>query len=448
MNSPEDSCKTSPFGVGALKGITSCVHCGLCLEACPTYRELQAEEDSPRGRLFLMKGMLEGRLPVTAEVTAPLWRCLDCRACETACPSGVHYGELLEETRWRISEQVRPSFLKRALLRIFLEQALPHGGRLVLLSFLLRWADKFGLPRLASSKLLRGVLPPLLSGSRELMPCFTGRSFKRAAGRRIPPDGGGKARHTVAFFSGCILDVADGDIHAACLKLLTAAGCEVLIPEEQICCGALHAHNGDRASALRLAEQNARAFADPAIEAVLNDAAGCGAQLKECAHLFPAGDPRQPAVAALSSRTRDALDFLASVPGFPGELRWKAEALTVLYDAPCHLMHAQRADAPVRKLLASIPGLKFVPLDEADFCCGSAGIYNLLQPVLANQILDRKLDSIARALKIHPEARVLLTGNPGCLYQIRAGVSRRGLPLRVAHPAVLLAERLARNDAD
>ena len=411
--------------------ILSCVHCGLCLDACPTYAELGTEQDSPRGRLYLMRGLWEGELEAVPEVLAPLDRCIDCRACESACPAGVPYGELIEKTRGAQRAVAKPGLPERLLRGLVLNRILASTSGLVWLSRLTRMAEM-----LALDKLSQPLLPPFLRRAHSLRPTFGKGSFKlersgtHAAAKPDAP--------RVALFTGCIMDVAEQQIHEATLQLLRLAGLEVVIPRDQGCCGALHVHNGERVRARQLAEANLTALAD--VDAVVVNAAGCGAQLKEYHHLFAETGVADPRFHQLAGKVVDLLDYLSRIDGFADH--FDAGGQTVLYDAPCHLQHAQRIESGPRSLLAAVPGLQLAPLSQADRCCGAGGIYNLLQADLADAVLDRKLDDIELSMKRQPDARTLLTANPGCLLQIRHGIRRRGLALEVLHPADWLVRNL------
>ena len=422
--------------------VLNCVHCGLCLESCPTYQELLTEQDSPRGRLYLMRGLWEGEIGLDEHVIAPIARCLGCRACETACPSNVPYGDLLDKTRGVIAQRSKPGLMTR-LLRAFVFR------RLLVSTFLLRsfslaarvygW---LGLPWLVTETPLQRLLPVRLVTAHRLMPGFSGSSFKRRYGQPAQaPRSPGKQRR-VGLFTGCVMDVAEAEIHHATLSLLHAAGCEVVIPQDQTCCGALPVHAGERQLARGMAVRNRKAFAADALDAVIVNAAGCGAQLHEYEALF-SDSPDCSDWSRFRSQVVDILAYLAGIDGFTETIGWREEPVTVLYDAPCHLMHAQGVDLAPRRLLSQVPGLKLVPLQHADRCCGAAGIYNLTQAAMASDILARKLDDIEMTLAQHSEARYLVTGNSGCLFQLRHGVRERNYPLKVLHPAVLLAGRMS-----
>jgi glycolate oxidase iron-sulfur subunit len=398
--------------------LLSCVHCGLCLAACPTYVALGCETDSPRGRIHLMRAMEEGRLDPTPEVVRHLDLCLGCRACETACPSGVEYGKLIEAAR------------------PYVEAGRPAAAR---------WARRALAQVLSSPRLGAVALAPLrLMGSRRVivrlartLPFARLRAalaFAAAAPRRRrrPPvpsvlEPVGRPRGTAVLLSGCAPARAFPGTTPAAAALLARAGVRVLVPSESLCCGALALHLGAADRARALARTAARVLSAARADWVVSTAAGCGALLREYDHLLE-GDANGATVAR---RSRDALDLLAEL-GLPAATRPLAATVTV-HD-PCHAAHGQGVRAPARRLLAEIPGIRLVELEEADTCCGSAGTYNLTEPAMAERLLARKLDHIAAT-----GARVVAAANPGCLLQIRAGAIARGLHLTIEHPLELLA---------
>ncbi len=442
--SPSAPLAKQRFREAEFDNILMCVHCGLCLDSCPTYRELGDEKDSPRGRLYLMRGVWEGELDLTPEVVDPLSRCLDCRACETACPSGVPYGELLEKARGVIHETQPQSLKEKTLRTLILKGLFRSTFLLATASKLLRLYAWTRLPQLITHPLFRSFFPASFVFQQHLLPDCSGRSFKQQyANQPLIPPTAEEPLGKVGLFSGCIMDVSEAAVHESTLKLLQAIGYTVVVPEQQGCCGALHVHSGDRKTARKLALNNLDAFEGHKLDALVTNAAGCSAQLREYHHLFPKSDPAHLRNwDAIEGRVVDILEFLSRHPEQVKRLRWKTEEDVVLYDAPCHLMHAQKVDANPRALINSLPGVTLVPLTESNWCCGSAGIYNLVHPELSSSILKRKVDSVRDTLKAHPKALTLVTGNPGCLYQIRAGIRAEGIPLRVIHPAVYLAERL------
>jgi glycolate oxidase iron-sulfur subunit len=417
----------------SLEDVAACVHCGMCLEACPTYKELRVEADSPRGRLYLIRGLIEKKLEPTAGVVAHLDRCLDCRACETACPSTVKYGEILEKTRTILQpgRALSPAaaFLRWLALRVVLPSRLAQA-----VLFKLLWlAQALGLTWLAAFLARRRLLPRRLAAAATAPLRVPFRSFRAGQGAtRFPAKGTRRLR--VALFTGCVADHLFAEVNEATVKVLTENGCEVEVVAGERCCGALHIHNGARDRARALARENVRAFEAGGYDAIVSNAAGCGAELRHYGALLPG----EPAAAAFGARVRDVSALLCELgirPPPPPE----GSELRVAYDEPCHLLHAQKISEPPKQLLRAIGGLSLVQLDEADACCGGAGAYFLQEPELSARITARKLDCIRRS-----GAEVVATGNPGCLMQIGNAARAAGLPIRVAHPVVLLAEAYAR----
>jgi len=413
-----------------LAGLDPCVHCGFCLPACPTYEATSDEADSPRGRIVLMRALARGHLSADdPALTVHLDRCLGCRGCESVCPSGVAYGAALEEARAVIAVTRPVPAFERAALWVL---ARPERQRL--LWMLSRLARGTTLPRRLAAG--AGQHAPRV-GTLLAMLASTAPGARRANGRRMPKTAGDTAHpgstrqvEPVAFQTGCVMDGLFGHVHEAAAVALQANGMRIVPVSGQVCCGALAAHAGDLGQAKALARENVRAFdgATPGLT-VLTDSAGCGAMLKSYGSLL-AGEPLAEAAQAFSARVRDVSEVLAERGPRPGA----ALPLRVAYDAPCHLLHAQKvADAPQR-MLAAIPDLEVVPLEGSDRCCGSAGLYALAEPDLSQAVLALKLGAIERAA---PD--VLATGNPGCLMHIGAGALLRGLDIEVRHPVELLA---------
>ena len=437
--------------------ILKCVHCGLCLDSCPTYRELADEKDSPRGRLYLMRGLWEGELELKPQVIDPLNRCIDCRACESACPSEVPFGELLEKTRGIILENTSQS-LKEKIYRMFLLKGLFRStGLMLTASRLLKLYSASGLPKLITKTFIGRLFPESFVFQQHLLPDCSGESFKRKhADKILSPVQNQESQKTdsqnqhknlrVGMFTGCIMDVSEKAIHDSTLTLLRSIGCEVVVPGNQVCCGALHVHSGDRKTAREFAVKNLSAFEPRNLDAIITNAAGCGAQLKEYHHLFAEGAAdAQKNWGSFENKIIDVLEFLSGYSELLEKLPFRDDEDTVLYDAPCHLMHAQKVDENPRNLLSSLPGVTLVPLTESNWCCGSGGIYNLVQPDLSKAVLERKIESVRQTLRAFPEAKSIVTGNPGCLYQIRAGLRSNAIELSILHPAVYLMERLKIN---
>lgn len=394
--------------------LLSCVHCGLCLSSCPTYVELGTEADSPRGRILLMRSLEEGRLDATPEVTRHLDTCLGCRACETACPSGVPYGSLIEAARPFV-ERRRPAAAR--LARRALDALLTRPG--------LRRAALLPVRAVAGASWLRTLARRVPSSVTAYAAALPPARPRIALPEVIEPEG--TPRGSALLLTGCVANELFATTNAAIARLLARAGVRVLIPRAQGCCGALSLHLGQRERATTLARDVvalARRF--PA-DWIVATAAGCGALLREYDHALALGAD----AADVARRARDPLALLAEL-GLPPARHAIPHAVGV-HD-PCHLAHAQGVRSEVRELLRQVPALRLVEIEESDFCCGSAGTYNLTEPALAARLLARKLDHVAQS-----GAEILVAANPGCLLQIRAGAIARGLQVRVVHPIELLA---------
>jgi glycolate oxidase iron-sulfur subunit len=408
----------------------------MCLEACPTYKELRVEADSPRGRLYLIRGLVEKKLEATPAVVAHLDRCLDCRACETACPSTVKYGEILEKTRTSL-QPARPLSPAARLSRwLAFRVLLPSRAAQAVLFKLLWLAQALGLVALGAWLARRGLLPRSLAAAaaQPLRVPFQSFRARHAATTTFPARGARRKR--VALFTGCVADQLFADVNEATVHVLTENGCEVVVVPGERCCGALHIHNGAREEAKVLARENVRVFEDGNFDVVVSNAAGCGAELRHYGALL-AGDE---AAARFGARVRDVTELLVELGIRPPQPAAGAvPAARVAYDEPCHLLHAQKVSEPPKQVLRAIGGLALVHLDEADACCGGAGAYWLQQPELSAKVTARKLDAIRRS-----GAEIVATGNPGCILQIRGAASAGGLSIRVEHPVVLLAEAYKR----
>ena len=398
----------------ALPGINACVHCGFCLQACPTYLNLEDENDSPRGRIFLMRSLLEGTVkPDDPSVQQHIDQCLGCRACEPVCPSGVPYGQLLEATRATLRESRPTPFVARIILFAF---ARPYLLRPAM--FLSRLLASTPIPTLFSG--VKGRL-----GFAMAMLASTGRSIER--GRYDPVSSG--ERGNVATLSGCVMDGLFSATNQATERVLMVNGYSIVRAPGQQCCGALHAHAGHLETARKLARRNIASFEKSGAAFIAVNAAGCGAIMKEYGHLLEHDAEWRERALTVSSRVRDVSELLAAAgPRVGGVL-----PIRVTYDAPCHLQHAQRITEAPLSVLAAIPGLELVPLHDSDQCCGSAGIYNLIEPETSDAVLEPKLANI-RATR----APWVATGNPGCLMQIGAGLIRADIAARSIHPVDLL----------
>jgi glycolate oxidase iron-sulfur subunit len=404
-----------------------CVHCGLCLNACPTYRVLGMEMDSPRGRIYQMAQVAAGA-PVGPAYVEHIELCLACRGCETACPSGVQYGRLVEAARAEIEAATVRPLGARWMRRFVFGYVLPSPALMTVLGTLLYLYQGSGLQKLVRTL---GFLKLLnkLGGIEQLTPPAEPPFFFGKIGKTFPAEGA--RRYRVALMAGCIANVCFARLNEATVRVLQKNGCDVVVPDGQGCCGALHVHAGLRDEARVLARRNIDALAD-GYDAILTNAAGCGSTLKEYGELLEA-DPRYAARAReFSRRMQDVTEFLASVELNRG---MKPLALTVTYQDSCHLAHGQRIRTAPRKLLESIPGLKLREMPLADLCCGSAGIYNVVENEMSMQILERKMENVNRT-----GADVIATANPGCILQLRAGASLHGKGQRVVHVVELLDE--------
>jgi glycolate oxidase iron-sulfur subunit len=395
-----------------------CVHCGLCLSACPTFVELGTEMDSPRGRIYLMRAATEGRVEVNAHVRRHLDLCLDCRACESACPSGVRYGQLIEPFRAFLA-RTRPNEGDLSWLQhLVVFHVFPHIRRIRLALTPVRWLQHLGLWQLLQAR----WVPRRLRQMAEMLPRLRSRPALPGV---LPAEGTRRAR--VALFTGCVADAVFPETTVATARVLQRNGCEVVVPRTQTCCGAIDYHSGREAPAQRFAAANVAALCG--VDAVIVNAAGCGAMLKDYGHLLD-GTPQAAAGRELASRVRDVSEFLVELGPVKPE---HPVALRATYHDACHLCHAQQIRAQPRDLLKMIPGMELLPLAEGEMCCGAAGTYNLTQPEMAGRLGERKADHI-----VATGAEVVLAGNVGCLMQISRHLRAAGSNAWVAHPVDLL----------
>jgi glycolate oxidase iron-sulfur subunit len=405
--------------------LLACVHCGLCTSSCPTYLETGDENNGPRGRIQLIRLVAEGRTELTGRMERNLELCLDCRACESACPSGVQYGRLIEPFRQAIEakdqrlEKHFDLFRRWILLNLF-----PYADRLRNALRPLRLLQRLGLMSAIERLGLLKLLPGRLGRMAEMLPPAA------RPGPRLPKflPAVGRKRARVAFFVGCVADVMYRPVHWATVRVLQENGCDVFVPRGQGCCGAIHFHNGDPLGARRLADDNLLAFELDRYDAILVNHGGCGAMLKEYGHHWQ--DGLQPHRARFAEKVKDVHEFLDKLGVVPFSGRIEVSAV---YHDSCHLAHAQRVATAPRRLLARIPGLDLRELPEAAVCCGAAGTYNLTEPEMSDRLSRRKLDNI-----LGTGAKVVLAANAGCLLQIQREVRRAGLPIQVMHPMELM----------
>lgn len=411
-----------------------CVHCGLCLNHCPTYRLWQLEADSPRGRIRQMMLVEQGELAVSEGFVDHIDKCLDCRSCESACPSAVSYGKLVEHARARIERDFQRPLLSRAARNFVYHRLLPYPERIAMAAKLLRLYQRSGLQAAARAT---GILKLLGLAERDLLlPLVDRKFFFDQLGRIFSAKGPRRAR--VAFFAGCVANVTFTALNEATIRVLTANGCEVVVPDGQFCCGALPAHAGVRDVARELARRNIAAFASTNFDALVTNAAGCGSTLKEYQHLFTPEEPEYAAAAALAGKTRDVTEFLAAL-GLAAPL--KPVPARVTYQDSCHLLHGQKIREAPRQLLRAIPGLELVELPFADICCGSAGVYNVTETKASLDLLAEKMANVKTT-----NAQIIATANPGCLLQLRAGTKIHKTTQEVLH-VIELFDRASANSA-
>ena len=404
---------------------SQCIHCGLCLNHCPTYRLLGTEMDSPRGRIYQVLLADEGRLEIGDSFVTHLDRCLGCRACETACPSGVHYGRILERARTEIERNYRRPWLSRVLRRHFYTSLLRSNGKLSRAARLLRFYQRSGLQALARAT---GVLKLLgLADIERLAPRIDDDFFFSEFGMMFPAIG--ERRGRVALLAGCIASVAFTDLNRATVHVLCQNGIEVHVPKGQRCCGALQAHGGFLEEARYNARRNLDVFLAGDFDAIVTNAAGCGATLKEYADLLAEEEAYAARAQQFVAKTKDVTEYLAAI-GLRAP-RFKL-GKKVTYQDPCHLAHGQKIRGAPRELLQAA-GAELVEMRHPDWCCGSAGTYNVVQPELASQVLEVKMDEVTET-----RAEVIATANVGCMLQLRAGVAQRKLPMEVKHVIELL----------
>ena len=403
-----------------------CVHCGLCLNACPTYLETGLETESPRGRIALMKAVREDRVSYTKQVTSHMDLCLQCRACEVVCPSGVPFGRLMEATREEISEQKKAPLWKRFALNLAFRHLLSYPGRLYALGAALRLYQRTGLPRL-----LRRV-PGMAGRFHRQLPDMTGRFFKPQGDVAAPRI---KARARVVLLSGCVMPMTHGSTMEAAVRVLSRNGCEVAVPQDQVCCGALNLHGGDRRQAQSMARRNIDVFLKADVDAVVVASAGCGSTMKEYDDLLHEDPEYAEKAQALSAKVKDISEFLVGLPWEPpkGKL-----PVRVTYQDACHLAHAQRITEAPRLLLQSIPGLQLVEMEASSRCCGAAGLYSTLQPEMSRQLQRNKVLSV-----LATGSEVMATANPGCAIQMETGLREAASQVTVSHVIDLLDQAYA-----
>lgn len=406
----------------------ACIHCGLCLGSCPTYLETGNENDSPRGRIYIMRAVQDGRLPLGDSAVRHIDLCLGCRACESACPSGVQYGELLEHTRDHLEKHYQRSLFQRFLRHVAIEKVFPFPWRMKLVLLPVAIIRKLRLvnllPKFAREAL--ALMPENPSAVK--LPLISPTLGKTAGG------GGASVPRRAGFISGCVMSVLFGETNSSSVRLLNRAGYEVVTPQEQGCCGALYAHCGQLEMARDCARHNIEVFEKHQLATIVINAAGCGSTLKEYGKLLRDDPLFAERAQKFSASIKDLTEILVqSDSSGNSALRTPHSALKVTYHDACHLAHPQHITKPPRELIRALVGKNFVELPESDVCCGSAGSYNLTEPAMADRLQQRKIDNILKT-----GAQVVVTTNPGCLLQIQAGLRKAGSTIEVLHIADFL----------
>lgn len=413
--------------------IDDCVHCGFCLPACPTYVLWGEEMDSPRGRIYMMNKSTKGEAPLDQRFRQHMDNCLGCMACMTACPSGVQYDKLIEDTRAQVERNI-PRTISDTLFRKMLFATFPYANRLRLLALPLLLYQRFGLQKLVRATGLLRMVPKQLSAMESLLPSVPATLFRKLPAH-IKPDA--KPRLRVGMLAGCVQQVFFQHVNEATARVLAAEGCEIFIPPSQQCCGALMVHSGLEDDAADFARRMIATFEAANVDAIIINAAGCGSTMKEYGHLLR-DDPAWAARAVtFSAKCKDISEILCELPA---QSPRHPLPMRIAYHDACHLRHAQAIFEQPRRLLATIPGLQVVDVEEMNLCCGSAGVYNLLHPDAANELGDRKVNNL-----LATQAEAVISANPGCLIQLMSGLRRRGLDAMPTFHMVELLDASIRN---
>ena len=413
--------------------VQQCMHCGLCLPTCPTYDATKLERNSPRGRISLMRAIADGRLEATREFADEMYFCLGCLACMTACPAGVNYAELFEQSRAEAEDKKLIESPRRSLIRAFtLRWLFMEHSRLQFVGRILGLYQRLGLQTFLRRSGILQLLPKRLRELEAMTPTVQPRFSEELINPVTPAVG--ERKYKVAVLTGCAQDLIFSDVNRDTVEVLAQNGCEVVTPPGQLCCGSLHAHNGEWGLAQQLARKQIDQFPPAEFDAIITNAAGCGSHLKHYATLLKDDLAYLHQAELWDQKVKDIHEWLAEI-GVKPPPAVNGKVTTVTYHEACHLCHGQKITAQPRQVLKAIPGLKLIELPESTWCCGSAGIYNLIQPEMAGDLLVRKIKHIRST-----GAEIVASGNPGCLLQIVNGARREGLPLRVVHPITLLAE--------
>ena len=415
--------------------LLNCMRCGFCLPACPTYVESGFKEShSPRGRIALMKAVVDGLIEPDEDVERTLDLCLGCRACEPVCPSGVKYGHLLEEARDIINQHKKHSLPVRVLRKTVFNGLFPHHNRMRFMTGMLGIYQRSGIQEIVRQTGMMGLFPESMATMERVLPKVP--TMKEMKNRPSFLPAIAKKRKKVAFFSGCLMDTMFLETNNATMKLLQLAGCEIVIPKSQACCGALHGHSGEKGGAKELAKRNIASFEDLGVDYIITNAGGCGAFLVDYDHLLKDDAVWYPRAVAFKEKIKDMSAILVEM-GFHKNVDLQISSQLVTYQDSCHLKNVQGTFLQPRMLLQAVIGATFIEMKDADRCCGSAGIYNIVESEMSMQILDHKMEKVAES-----QATTIVTANPGCLLQMKLGIEREGLSgiMRAVHIADFLLE--------
>lgn len=411
--------------------LQQCMHCGMCLATCPTYDLTKMERSSPRGRIRLIRSVARGEMELSETFAAEMNFCLDCQACETACPAGVKYGRMVETARVLVDETGYGSTkLNIALKRFALRKIVASRNGLKFVSTLLRLYQKIGLQKIVRATGILKIFSKNLAEIETLSPTIADKfSDKQIKEIELP---NGEIKYKTAFHFGCLMNTMFADINIDTIDVLKECGCKIITPQDQVCCGSLMGHNGDMEFALKLARKNIDAFEKHDYDFLISNSAGCGAFMKDYAHLLEDDPTYAEKAKRFSSKVKDVMEFFAEQkPDLNYNLALKPE-LTTYHDA-CHLVHAQKVSTQPREVIKSLPGIEYKELEEASWCCGSAGIYNVVRYDDAVKQLERKMKNIKNT-----NANIVLTGNPGCMGQIKHGTKKFNVDVEVLHPVTLI----------
>lgn len=400
--------------------LLNCMRCGFCLPTCPTYIESGYQEThSPRGRIALMKAVVDGLIEPDEDFERSLDLCLGCRACEPVCPSGVNYGHLLEDARDIVNQNKKFSMPVRVVRKAVFKGLFPHQNRMRGLTGLIGFYQRSGLQKVARGTGVMKLFPESLATMEKVLPNVP--TMKEMKNRPEHLEAIGTKTHNVAFFSGCLMDTMFLETNNATMKLLQLAGCEIVIPSEQACCGALHGHSGEKDDAKALARRNIKAFEDTGVDFIITNAGGCGAFLVDYDHLLKDEPEWKDRAKAFTDKIKDISQILVEV-GFHEKVELELPQQIITYQDSCHLRNVMKTASAPRTLLKAIKGVEYREMQNADRCCGSAGIYNIVESEMSMQLLDSKM---VQAKETH--ATTIVTANPGCLLQMKLGIEREGL---------------------